>query len=163
MITLRPYQQDMLDRIQSGMRHYKWQLLQLPTGGGKTFTSGAMIHKASLKGNVCYFVVPRRELLRQTADSYSSVGINFGYIAAGYRPNPFAKVQLCTVGSLAKRLDKSPAPKLMFVDETQYGTNQLGQIIQWAKNNGAWGIGLSATPDRTDGTGLGMWYDNMGS
>lgn len=161
MIRLREYQQSMVDRVQSGMRQFKWQLLQLPTGGGKTFTSGAMIQRAAMKGSTCFFVVPRRELLRQTADSYSSVGIDFGYIAAGYRPNPFAKVQLCTVGSLAKRLDKSPIPKLVFVDETQHGSNQLGDIINWAKGHGAWGVGLSATPSRTDGTGLGMWYDNM--
>ena len=154
MITLRDYQKDMVSRVRSGMTHNKWQLLQLATGGGKTFTAGYMINAARQKGSTCYFVVPRRELLKQTAESYASVGIPFGYIAAGHKPNPFAKVQLCTVGSLARRLDTSPAPKLMFVDETHYGTNQLDKIIQWAKANGSYGIGLSATPERTDGRGL---------
>ena len=161
MITLRDYQKDMVSRVRSGMTHNKWQLLQLATGGGKTFTAGYMINAARQKGSTCYFVVPRRELPKQTAESYASVGIPFGYIAAGHKPNPFAKVQLCTVGSLARRLDTSPAPKLMFVDETHYGTNQLDKIIQWAKANGSYGIGLSATPERTDGRGLGMWYDSM--
>ena len=161
MIQLRDYQSAMVDRIRNGMKRWKWQLLQFPTGAGKTFTAGYMINAARQKGNTCYFVVPRRELLRQTAESYSSVGIPFGYIAAGFTPNPFAKVQLCTVGSLARRLDKSPKPALMFIDETHFGSNQLGQIINWGKSNGAWGVGLSATPDRTDGKGLGMWYDHM--
>jgi len=161
VIQLRDYQSDMVDRIKAGMRHHKWQLLQLPTGGGKTLTSGYMINQARLKGNSCFFVVPRRELLKQTAESYASVGIPFSYVAAGYTYNPFAQVQICTVGSLAGRLDKVKPPKLMFVDETHYGSNQLGQIIQWGKDNGAYGIGLSATPSRTDGRGLGMWYDAM--
>ena len=161
MINLRDYQMDMVNRVRQGMRTNKWQLLQLVTGGGKTFTSGYMIDSARRKGKTCYFVVPRRELLKQTAESYSSVGIPFGYIAAGYRPSPFEKVQLCTVGSLVRRLDKVRKPDLIFLDETQYGAGQLGQIIEWAKAGGAYGVGLSATPDRTDGTGLGMWYDNM--
>lgn len=161
MIELRDYQKDMVDRIRSGMRRHKWQLLQFPTGAGKTFTAGYMINAARQKGTTCYFVVPRRELLKQSAESYSSVGIPFGYIASGYTPNPFAKVQLCTVGSLARRLDKSPKPGLIFVDETHYGSGQLDKIIQWAKGHGSWGIGLSATPHRADGKGLGMWYDHM--
>lgn len=161
VIQLRDYQLDMVSRVKSGMRQHKWQLLQLATGGGKTFTAGHMIDAARQKGNICYFLVPRRELLKQTAESYASVGIPFSYIAAGYTYNPFSRVQLCTVGSLARRLDQVDPPKLIFVDETHFGSNQLGQIIQWAKDNGAYGIGLSATPSRTDGRGLGMWYDNM--
>ncbi len=151
----------MVSRVRAGMRRHKWQLLQLPTGGGKTFTAGYMINAAQMKGSRCIFLVPRRELLRQTAESYASVGINFGYIAAGHKPNPFARVQLATVGSLVRRLDTVKPPNLIFVDETQYGTNQLNQVIQWAKDAGAFGIGLSATPSRTDGKGLGMWYSNM--
>lgn len=160
-ITLRPDQMKRVEELRAGMTRHKWQLLQFPTGGGKTFTSGYMIDAARKKGTSCYFLVPRRELLKQTAESYASVGIPFGYIAAGHRPSPFEKVQLCTVGSLARRLDKVKPPKLLFVDETHFGSNQLDQIIQWAKGAGSYGIGLSATPDRTDGKGLGMWYDNM--
>lgn len=160
-ITLRTDQMKRVEELRNGMRRHKWQLLQFPTGGGKTFTSGYMINQARLKGSTCMFLVPRRELLKQTAESYASVGIPFGYIAAGHKPSPFEKVHLCTVGSLARRLDNVRPPKLMFVDETQYGSNQLDQIIKWAKNGGSYGIGLSATPDRTDGKGLGMWYDHL--
>jgi DNA repair protein RadD len=161
MIQPRDYQSDVVSRVKSGMFRHKWQLLQLPTGGGKTFTAGYMVNQARQKGNTCWFVVPRRELLKQTAESYSSVGIPFSYVAAGYTYNPYSKVQLCTVGSLAKRLDRVAPPKLAFIDECHYGSNQLGQIIQWLKDHGSYGIGLSATPSRTDGRGLGMWFDAM--
>lgn len=161
MIKLRPYQQDLENRTQDAMRRYKWNLLQLATGGGKTFTAGSMINKARLKGSRVFFTVPRRELLRQSAESFASVGIPFSYIAAGHTHNPRELVQLATVGSLSRRLDKVTPPKLIFIDETHFGSNQLGSIIDWAKYAGAWGIGLSGTPSRTDGRGLGMWYDNM--
>ena len=113
MITLRPYQQKMVEQIQHGMKRHKWQLLQLATGGGKTFTAGDMINKARLKGTSCTFLVPRRELLKQTAESFTSVGIPFGYIAAGHAPNPRHLVQLATVGSLGNRMDKLTPPLLM--------------------------------------------------
>jgi DNA repair protein RadD len=161
LINLRPYQQDLEDRVQAAMRRHKWNLLQLATGGGKTFTAGSMINKARLKGNRVFFTVPRRELLKQTAESFSSVGIPFSYIAAGHTHNPRELVQLATVGSLARRLDKVTPPRLIFLDETHHGSNQLGSIIEWSKGAGAWGIGLSGTPSRTDGRGLGMWYDHM--
>lgn len=161
MIELRPYQQNMVDRIRAGMRQHKWQLLQLATGGGKTFTAGDMINKARMKGSTCIFLVPRRELLKQTAESFTSVGIPFGYIAAGHTPNPRHLVQLATVGSLANRLHKLKPPDLIFPDETHHGSGQLDKIITWAKEGGSFGIGLSGTPSRSDGKGLGMWYDNM--
>lgn len=103
MIELRDYQKDMVDRIRSGMRKNKWQLLQFPTGAGKTFTSGYMLDAARKKGTTCYFIVPRRELLKQTAESYSSVGIPFGYIASGILPThsrkfSFALLAVCHEG-----------------------------------------------------------------
>ena len=161
MIELRPYQQKIEDQVSLAMRRHKWNLVQLATGGGKTFTAGSMINKARLKGNSCIFMVPRRELLKQTAESFASVGIPFSYIAAGHTYNPRSLVHLATVGSLARRLDVIKPPKLIFPDETHFGSNQLGSIIDWAKNGGSFGIGLSGTPSRTDGRGLGMWYDNM--
>ena len=161
MIELRDYQIDMVRRIRDGMKRHKWQLLQFPTGAGKTFTAGHMINQARNKGSTCMFLVPRRELLKQTAEDYMRVGIPFGYIAAGYTPNPFAKVHLATVGSLGRRLEKTKPPNILFVDETHYGSGQLGNIIQWAKDAGSWGIGLSATPHRSDGKGLGVWYGHM--
>lgn len=161
MIVLRDYQQDLIDRTRSAMTRHKWILMQLATGGGKTFSAGYMIDNARKKGNSSIFLVPRRELLKQTAKSFSSVGIPFSYIANGYSYNPNAKVHLATVGSLARRLDKIKPPNIIFPDETHFGSGQLGNIIDWAKDGGAYGIGLSGTPSRTDGKGLGMWYDHM--
>ena len=49
----------------------------------------------------------------------------------------------------------------MIVDETHFGDEALDKIIEWAKNYGAFVLGLSATPWKLNGKGLGCWYDTM--
>lgn len=123
---------------------------------------GAYLIKAALsKGKSSHFVVPRRELLKQTAKTFRNFEIPFGIISSGHSPNPFAKVQLCTAGTLARRLEKLTPPDLILPDETHFGKGELDRIIKWGKEGGAYGVGLSATPQKTDGTGLDIWYDHM--
>lgn len=160
-IKLFEDQEDLFHRTRGAMRRNKAVLVQLATGGGKTVVASAMIKAALAKGTRSVFIVPRRELLRQTAETFEAYGIPFGYISAGYAPNPFAKVQLATSGTLARRLDKAPASQVAFVDETHYGAEDLGRIIAHYRAMGSWVIGLSATPWKLSGKGLGDWYQHM--
>jgi len=160
-ITLWDYQDDLVGRVRASMRYHKWVLMQSATGSGKTIMGAKMIQNAVKKGTTCTFIVPRRELLKQTAKTFRNFDIQYGIISSGYAPNPFPKVQLATVGSLARRLDKVAVPKLIFPDETHFGKSELDRIIKWGKAGGAYGVGLSATPQKTDGTGLDIWYDHM--
>ena len=160
-IELYPDQADLVDRVRAAMRRHKSVLLQLATGGGKTVLAAAMIKSALAKGSRSIFIVPRRELLKQTAETMHAYGIPFGYVAAGYPVNPFAKVQLATSGTLARRLDKAPAASVAFVDEAHFGGDELARIIAHYKATGAWIIGLSATPWKLSGQGLGDWYQTM--
>jgi DNA repair protein RadD len=107
------------------------------------------------------FTVPRRELLKQTAETMDRYGIPYGVFSAGYTANPFAKVQLATTGTLARRLDKAPAANLLFIDETHVGGDELNRIIAHYKAQGAWLVGLSGTPMKTSGKPMGDWYDSM--
>ena len=90
-INLFADQADLIDRIRGSMGRHKSILMQSATGSGKTVMGAYMIQSAVAKGNRCGFVVPRNELLRQTAETFNAYGIEFGYFAAGYAPNPFAK------------------------------------------------------------------------
>ena len=94
MITLYPDQQDLIDRVRLAMRHSKSVLCQSATGSGKTVMGAYMISKAREKQTKCLFVVPRRELLRQTAETLESYQIPFGYVSAGYASNRLAGVQI---------------------------------------------------------------------
>jgi superfamily II DNA or RNA helicase len=123
--------------------------------------TASMIQAARAKGTRAMMVVPRRELLRQTAETFKSFDIPHSYVSAGYEFNPFAKTMLATSGTLARRLDKTPKPDVVFFDETHYGGAELDRIVRHYRALGSWVIGLSATPIRLDGKGLGMWYDAM--
>lgn len=160
-INLFPDQADLIDRVRGSMARHKSILMQSATGSGKTVMGAYMIQSAVAKGNRCLFVVPRNELLRQTAETFNAYGIEFGYFAAGYAPNPFAKVQLASGPTLARRLDKAPRATVCLIDETHYGAAQLETIIRHYQAQGAWVVGLSATPWKMSGKGLGDWFDVM--
>jgi len=161
MVTLYEDQTALIDDVRARMRRHKSVLVQAATGFGKTVVTASMVQASQAKGTRSMMVVPRRELLRQTAETFKAFGIPHGYVSAGYEYNPFAKTMLATSGTLARRLDKVPPPNVCFVDETHYGGGDLDRIIGSMKAAGTWVIGLSATPSRLDGKGLGVWYDDM--
>jgi DNA repair protein RadD len=160
-ISLYDYQGEVIDEVRDKMRKVKSVLVRIPTGGGKTVLATAMMQAAADRGNKSMFVVPRRELLRQTSETLKKYDIPHGFVAAGHAGNPFSDVTIATSGTLVRRLEQTQIPKLVFIDETQVGAAQLDRIISFYKERGCWIIGLSATPVRLDGRGLSCWYDEM--
>ena len=161
MISLYPDQSVVKDAVRDAMRSSKAILLQASPGFGKTRLTAAMIEAAAIKGTRTMFVVPRRELLAQTAETFNGFGIEHSYVSAKYELNPFVKTMIATSGTLARRIADVPVPKLVFFDETHHGGAELNRIIQHYKDAGSWVVGLSGTPERLDGRGLGCWYDVM--
>lgn len=163
MIDLYDDQQELFDEIRRNMSVYKFILAQAATGFGKTVLGAAMINGSRAKGTTSIFMVPRRQLLKQSAESFKAFGIPFSYIAAGNPYNPHSKTYLATIGTLLNRVRKGTAPeiKVLFVDETHFGGAALDEIIAYYKAKGAWIIGLSATPERLDGKGLDRYYQAM--
>jgi len=82
-------------------------------------------------------------------------------VSAGYAPNRLASVQLATSGTLARRLDDAPRAGLVFIDECHHGGGELERIIAHYAAQGAWIIGLSATPLKMSGKGMGEWYQAL--
>lgn len=161
-INLFPDQAEHINNLRQAMRNHKRVLLQAATGWGKTVGAAYMMSEAAKKGHTSFFVVPRRQLLEQTAQSLEGYGIGFGYIAAGKKANPFQRIQLCTSGTLARRLDRLPfIPKIVFIDETHYGGSELDALVKFFHAAGCWVIGLSATPMKINGIHMSDWYDHM--
>lgn len=160
-IQLFPDQSELIDRVRGSMRRHKSTLLQASTGSGKTIMGSYMIQSAVAKGSRCIFMVPRRELLKQTAKTMDNYGIPYGYVAAGYPVNPFARVHLATSGTLSRRLDTAPKADILFVDECHFGGDEIDRVISAYRAAGAWIIGLSATPLKTNGKPMGDWFDDM--
>jgi len=160
-VELYPHQKKMNDEcrevIRSGFRHV---LMQGMTGIGKSRMAAAQIQTAYERGKRAAFVVPRRELVHQMSAQFSRFEIPHSFVCSGYGYNPHGRVHIATVGTLMNRLD-AIKPDVIFFDETHIGGKTLDKIVKYYQANGAYTIGLSATPARLDGRGLGCWYQKM--
>ena len=143
------------------MDKYKCILLQSPTGSGKTAMAIYMINRSIQNNKRVGFTVPRRELLKQTSKTFDGYGIKHSYIAAGKAFNPHAKAYIGMIDTMARRLDTLPTLDVLIVDETHFGQKSLETVINHYKKQRTWIIGLSATPWKLSGQGLGCWYDAM--
>lgn len=161
MIKLYPDQEEVIANLKQAMMRNKSILLQSATGSGKTAMATYMLAAAKAKGKRVLFTVPRRQLMEQTSETFQSYNLHHSYIAAGKPFNPYASAYIGMVDTMARRIDKLPDADLVIVDETHYGSGSLGAVIERYKKQGSWVIGLSATPWKSSGQGLGCWYDDM--
>lgn len=161
MITLRPYQQKVIDESRAAYaRRLRSVLMCMPTGAGKTVTASTVVHGASSKGNVTWWLVHRRELLSQASQTFHSLGIPHGTVQSGHISNPHALVQVASVQTIIRRLDELPEPNLLVFDESHHIGSKSWQAI-FERFSRAKVLGLTATPWRLDGQGLGNWFDHM--
>jgi DNA repair protein RadD len=154
MFEPRPDQIEVETRLREAIRDHQSVLVQCPTGWGKTFLAAIAARGASLKRKRAIFSVHRRQLIKQTAVTFDSIGVQYGYIAAGMPANPFAAVQIASIDTLRNRLDAWPAD-LLVVDEGHLAAAPTWKnVIDHYKAQGAKIIVLSATPHRKDGKPL---------
>jgi DNA repair protein RadD len=154
-MQLRDYQikavHDIRTSLQTG---HKSPLLVLPTGGGKTIVFCYIAKNACDKGRRVLVLVHRVELLRQTYDKMRAFGIRTGLISPLYTPDFNAPVQVAMVQTLSKRTHLYKGFDLVIVDEAHHATaSTYAEII---RHYGAITIGVTATPCRADGRGLGV-------
>lgn len=156
MLKLRDYQQDAVNNIrQSYIRGAKAPLLVLPTGGGKTVVFSYIAATTAARGKRVLILVHRVELLRQTSAALTKSSVHHGLINPKYTPDLFAPVQVASVQTLIKRLDKIKPPDLIVIDEAHHAlAGTWKKIIDHFPN--ARILGVTATPCRGDGTGLGI-------
>lgn len=155
---LRNYQVRGIDQILAQYRNgHRAVLYVLPCGGGKTVMFDTIAMRAAAKGNRTLILVHRRELVRQASDTMTAMGLHHGIIAAG-EPFTDAMVQVASVQTLVRRLDKIPwRPKLIVVDEAHHSirNSTWGKVIDHYLED-AHVLGVTATPERLSGEGLGI-------
>jgi DNA repair protein RadD len=162
MIDLRPYQEEHLERVRAAMRRkVKRPLIVLPTGGGKT-RMATKICESSIERDFLpvWFMVHRRELLDQTSQAFSDAGLPVGIVAAGYDVEGSKPLQIVLIDSLPRRLQYLPAPRVIIPDEAHHCCAPKWKSVQDAYPN-AFYVGLTATPQRLDGKGLGTHFDEI--
>lgn len=159
--SLRSYQSALIEEARAAIRAGQSSiLLQAPTGAGKTALCAHMLGTAAARGQQSWFVVHRRELIRQSARTFHGVGIPHGIVAAGFAGDARQPVQICGVQTLAQRHQRMRRPRLIVWDECHHVA-----AASWARIHAAYPdaihIGLSATPERLDGTGLAAWFRHI--
>lgn len=72
MVTLRPYQQELLEKSQASLALEGARVMtQLPTGGGKTEIAGALLKDFLVGGRKAVWLTHREELANQTEERLS--------------------------------------------------------------------------------------------
>lgn len=161
-ITLRTYQNTLVERTRANfIAGKRRQLLVLPTGGGKTVCFSYMAGAAKSKGLRVWILAHRVELLEQISKTLRAFGIQHGMIAPGYIGDRRQQVQVASVFTLARRLDRYETPDLIIVDEAHHAISKS----TWGTVIGAFPaarlLGVTATPIRLSGEGLGDLFECM--
>lgn len=164
--VLRPYQDKVVERayarIAAGRRCL---IIVAPTGAGKTVILSKMVLDAIKAGKRVLIIVHRRELILQTRQKLFAMGIDCGIIAAGFAARPGEAVQIASVQSLFVRAIRSssidlPPADIVAADECHHATAKTWRrIIE--SYPAAVVLGLTATPCRGDGRGLGAIFETM--
>lgn len=157
---LRDYQMLVALKVARAMREgYRRILVVMPTGAGKTRLAAAMMRSTIRVGLTGEFQVHRKELIKQTSGAFAGLGIEHGFIASGYPFNPDLGVTIAGVQTLVKRLGLIVPANFVVVDEChRLRANTYEQILQ-AYGRDMYLIGLTASPQRLDGQGLGEHFD----
>jgi superfamily II DNA or RNA helicase len=146
--------------------------MQLACGAGKTKTAIEIVKRF----NSSIFIVDTMELMEQAAKTYREAGLEFGYIASGYKYEPGFSHYVSMTQSFARRVeDGIYHTSLVIIDEVHLGASNSYQKIVNALlgTRPVYGaieseykpatklLGLTATPQRLDGKPLNTIIDSM--
>lgn len=160
-INLRPYQQDFIDAVRNEFLRGNRRVVGVaPCGAGKTIMTGWMIRESLNRGKRSIFFVHRKELIDQTAATFKQLGIPHGIIAADVPMQLELPVQIASVQTLARRIDKIPVPDFLICDECHHVlANTYKKILDAFPK--AFLLGVTATPQRLGGINLDDVFSSM--
>jgi superfamily II DNA or RNA helicase len=153
MVVIKELRQRFLDG-------YKRPLLTAPTRWGKGFVCAWQIRRAVAKGNRVLFLVNRRNIVHDQSRRLDALGLDHGIIMGGHkRRKPWLKVHIASIDTLYRR-EIVPKADLLYIDEAHFAISPTWEHVL-ARYPEAAVIGMTATPERLDGRGLGHIFDCM--
>ena len=159
-MTLRPYQNQLANDIRAAFGSGANRPLAVsPTGSGKTVLFSYITSQVLKRGSRVIIVAHRREILDQISATLKRVGVPHGFIQAGKSAST-QPAMVASIQTLARRLDTIPAPDLVIIDEAHHSVSK-SYVQMFAAWPTAKFIGVTATPERLDGKGLGAMFDRM--
>ena len=135
-------------------------LIQMATGAGKTAVATRVVGTFDLPS---IFLVHRKELLDQTALAYQRDGLEFGLISPDYDFRPASHL-IASIDTLIARRSRfegfMKSARLLVFDEAHHAVAQKWRTVRALAPNSML-LGPSATPWRTNGEGLGDFFDDV--
>jgi len=169
--TPRQYQVDLVKNVRNLVAQGKRKIIICaPTGAGKTFTAAMLIKLAAEKGNQSLFLAPRRELITQACEHLEDCDVRHTPLVAGEEYLPGADCVVASKDTLAARTLRRQRMKMPFnkslliADECHLSiANEHLRLLHAIEksNPNLVAIGLSATPGRADGKGLGDYWQSI--
>jgi superfamily II DNA or RNA helicase len=163
-IELRPYQQDVIAECREKLRGGVSNIcLVAPTGAGKTVIAAEIIRRTTENSKRVLVLAHTREIIKQTSAKLTTAGITHGVIMGADTVRTDEPVQVASVQTYWSRVIRTkrmtpPAADLIVVDECHH---IRAKTWRWIIESypGVPLIGLTATPCRSDGRGLGSSFD----
>lgn len=169
MTTLRPYQVELYQRTRVAAVELRRAnpdkpaavLLVLPTGGGKTAIASELIRVTASKGGKTLVLAHRRELIDQMWLRLREAGVEAGVIMAGRTARPDMPVQVASKDTITARGCAPDGIDLIVVDEAHHAAADDYRLILGAYPRAKSILGLTATPERSDGTTMSPPFDRL--
>jgi DNA repair protein RadD len=140
---------------------YSAPLIVLPTGGGKTVVASGLASLLTNRGECVWFLAHRKELISQASKTFGVFNVPHGILKSGHHYAPDAPAQVGSIQTVARRLSSiHRSPDVIIVDEAHHATAATYRKI-FAAFPDARIVGITATPIRTNGDGLGGVFDEM--
>jgi superfamily II DNA or RNA helicase len=158
--TLRPYQEHDLHQVRTLFREHRSVLLVQPTGAGKGTLATYIVTSASGRAKRILFLVNRRALVHDMSKRITKLGLDHGVIMGDDpRRKPWLPVHVASIDTLHRR-QHLPQADLLIIDEAHFAVSPTWMKVV-EKYPEAKILGMTATPIRLDGRGLGEMFSAM--
>ena len=148
-MPLRPYQEELVSRVRKAYLCGRISpCIVLPCGGGKSCIVAEIAKRTTDNKNRVLFLVHRKELCEQIENTFRKWGVDM------------LRCTVMMVQTAARRLNKIPPPSLIITDENHHSTASTYKKVYEAFPD-AKRVGVTATPVRLDGSGLGDVNDEL--
>jgi len=162
MISLRPYQEDIIEKARESFRTgHKSPLIVSPCGSGKTVCFAYFASRVTLNYKRTLILAHRDELLDQISATLSEFKVKHGFVAPGRMKNYDLPVQVASVFSVIRRLNLIHPPDVIVIDEAHHSVTGSSWSKVFEAFPKALKIGVTATPQRLSGEGLDDVFDDL--